>query len=392
VQDGEWVEYDLTGAVTSDGSYTFVLVTDSRDGTSVYSRELPTSAPQLILSVDEAAVPTTVSHTPVPPESTATTMPSPTQTRVATKTVTPTGVPTNTPVTAPPTRTATAVPATGESAVVLAAGDIASCGSTGDEATAALLAVEAGTVITLGDNVYESGTAAEFANCYAPSWGLVKARTRPAVGNHEYRTAGAAPYYDYFGSAAGSPSGGYYSYDVGSWHVIVLNSNCSAVGGCGAGSPQEMWLRADLAANTTSCTMAYWHHPLFSSGQHGNNPSIKPLYQALYDGNAELILTGHDHTYERFAPQDPDGQADAARGVRQFVVGTGGKNHYAIGTIKPNSQVRNTDTFGVLKLVLSPTGYSWQFLPVAGKTFTDSGSGTCHDATGPVAQASGPLA
>jgi acid phosphatase type 7 len=290
--------------------------------------------------------------------------------------------------TATPTRTPT--PNAGESAVVLAAGDIASCSSAGDEATAALLAAQSGDVITLGDNAYESGTSTEFATCYGPSWGLVKNRTHPAPGNHEYNTSGASGYYNYFGAAAGSASKGYYSYDLGSWHLIALNSNCSEVGGCGAGSAQEQWLRADLAAHPTACTLAYWHHPLYSSGEHGNNTDVKPLYQALYDGNADLVLVGHDHDYERFGPQDANGNADPNRGIREFVVGTGGRSHYAVQTVRPNSEVRNNDTFGVLRLVLSPTGYSWEFLPVAGKTFTDSGTARCHDGSGPIAQVTGP--
>jgi len=259
--------------------------------------------------------------------------------------------------------------------VFVGAGDIASCSSTGDEATATLLDGISGTVFTLGDNAYETGSVSEFSNCYNPSWGRHKTRTRPAPGNHDYGTAGAAGYYGYFGSAAGNPATGYYSYDLGEWHIIALNSNLAN----GTGSAQEQWLRADLAASTKSCTLAYWHHPRFSSGfEHGSDVSLQALWQALYDANADVILSGHDHDYERFAPQTPAGVADATRGIREFVVGTGGRSHYSLGTVQANSQVFNGTTYGLLKLTLSPGAYSWQFVPVSGGTFTDSGTGSCH--------------
>jgi acid phosphatase type 7 len=264
--------------------------------------------------------------------------------------------------------------------VLVGAGDIARCTSSGDEATANLLDSIPGTVYTLGDNAYESGTATEFANCYDPSWGRHKGRTRPSPGNHEYRTSGASGYFGYFGSAAGDPQKGYYSYDLGQWHVVVLNSNdlCRYVS-CAAGSAQAEWLRADLASNPAQCTLAYFHHPLFTSGNYSPGFSeVKPLWDVLYSGGAEVVLNGHDHLYERFAPQSPSGAPDPARGIREFVVGTGGASHYGISTVQPNSQVRNTGTFGVLKLTLHPTSYDWQFVPEAGKSFTDSGSTSCH--------------
>ena len=233
-------------------------------------------------------------------------------------------------------------------------------------------------MFTAGDNVYGSGTATEFANCYDPTWGRHKARTRPAPGNHEYSTAGATGYFGYFGAAAGDPSKGYYSYDLGAWHIVMLNSKCSAIGGCGAGSAQETWLRADLAAHPATCTAAIWHHPLFSSALHGNNSSVQALYQALYDYGADVVLNGHDHLYERFAPQNPSGGLDISRGVREFVVGMGGKDHYSWSSIKPNSEARNNTSWGVLKLTLRSGSYDWQFVPVAGQTFTDSGSDSCH--------------
>ena len=270
-------------------------------------------------------------------------------------------------------------------AVLVGAGDIASCNDSRDEATADLLDNIPGAVFTTGDNAYNSGTSAEFQNCYQPSWGRHKARTYPTPGNHEYYTAGASGYFDYFGAAAGDPAKGYYSYDQGEWHIISLNSQCGQVGGCGSTSPMVTWLKQDLAANPASCTVAYWHHPVFSSGaEHGNDPKMKPSWQALYAADADVILTGHAHNYERFAPQDANGTADPQRGIREFVVGTGGPTVHGFGTIQPNSEVRNAGTSGVLKLTLHPTSYDWEFVPVAGKTFTDTGSGQCHGLpTGP---------
>lgn len=263
-------------------------------------------------------------------------------------------------------------------AVLLAAGDIAKCGSSGDQATAAILAATQGAITTLGDDAYEQGPEEDFARCYAPAWGRFLDRTHPAPGNHEYLTSGAAGYFGYFGASAGPPGAGYYSFNLGAWHIIALNSNCNEIGGCGPGSPEERWLRADLAANPAQCTLAYWHHPRFSSGEHGDDTRTQELWQALYDGGAEIVLNGHDHDYERFAPQDPTGHADPARGIREFVAGTGGANHYEFGSVQPNSEVRNGDTFGILQLRLHPDGYDWQFLPEADKSFTDHGSGACH--------------
>ena len=263
--------------------------------------------------------------------------------------------------------------------LVLAAGDIASCTSSGDEETAGLLdARPTAVVVTLGDNVYDAGTVREFAGCYEPSWGRSRSRTRPSPGNHDYGTAGAAGYFGYFGAAAGDPATGYYSYDVGPWHLVSLNSNCSAVP-CRPGSAQERWLRADLAASESRCTLAYWHHPRFSSGRvHGSSDSVAPLWQALYDADADVVLAGHEHQYERFAPLDPDGNPDPARGIRSFVVGTGGRSRYPFGPPIAGSEVRDRSTFGVLALTLRADGYDWAFVPSGDGTFTDEGSGRCH--------------
>jgi hypothetical protein len=242
-------------------------------------------------------------------------------------------------------------------------------------------------VLDLGDNQYECGGYQAFLQSYDLSWGRVKPITHPAIGNHEYLTSGgtgcnssntgAAGYFKYFGSAAGDPGKGYYSFDIGTWHLIVLNTNCSNAGGCSATSPQGQWLESDLSSHSNSCVLAYWHIPLFSSGGRASANS-KPFWNALYNHNADVILDGHDHIYERFAPQTPSGTADPTRGIRQFTVGTGGSNHTSISSIAANSEVTNTDTFGVLELTLHPTSYDWKFVPEAGKTFTDSGTASCH--------------
>jgi hypothetical protein len=263
--------------------------------------------------------------------------------------------------------------------VLVGAGDIASCRSTGDEATAGLLAGIDGTVATFGDNAYPKGTDADFAECYEPSWGQFKARTLPSPGNHE--AVGSSGYFDYFGAAAGEPGKGYYSYDLGSWHVISLNSNCSSVvGGCDPGSPQEQWLKADLASHSNACTLAYWHHPRFSSGIHGDQSFVAPFWDDLYQAGAEVVLNGHEHLYERFAPLNPSGQTDPAQGILQLIVGTGGAEFTGFDTIKPTSEVRIAGTNGVLKMSLHPDGYDWQFVTAPDGTEADSGSGQCHGA------------
>jgi hypothetical protein len=264
-------------------------------------------------------------------------------------------------------------------AVLVGAGDIADCTDlSGAEATAELLEKIPGTVMAVGDLAYPDGSQENFV-CYDKTWGRVKARTRPAPGNHEFHAAGGTPYFEYFGAAAGDPQTGYYSYELGTWHVIVLNSECQDVGGCDAGSAEEKWLRADLAAHPAACTLAYWHKPLFSSGSaHGDDPEFRAFWQALYDANAEVVVNGHDHDYERFAPQTPAAAPDAKRGIREFVVGTGGKNQRPFVAPHANSEVRSAEGFGVLKLTLRAGSYDWQFLPEAGNTFTDSGSGSCH--------------
>jgi hypothetical protein len=272
---------------------------------------------------------------------------------------------------------------------LVGAGDIAGCDDlSGAIATAKLIDGIPGTVFAAGDLVYEQGTFAEFRNCYEPTWGKFKNRTRPAAGNHDYNGAGATGYFRYWGKHAGEPKKGYYSYDLGAWHVLVLNTNCyvKELSGCGEGSAEETWLRQDLAAHPNACIVAYGHHALFSSGwlaQHARHPELRALWQDLYAAHADLVLAGHEHSYERFAPQDPDGNADREHGIREIVVGTGGRSHTPLSFPQPNSEVRNFDTFGVLKLTLWPGKFTWEFVPEAGKVFRDSGEGTCHSAVEP---------
>jgi hypothetical protein len=271
-------------------------------------------------------------------------------------------------------------PAASEDPVLLAAGDVATCQNlTGAKATAAILeAHREATIAVLGDLAYGDGTSREFTDCYGTTWGRFKDRTRPSPGNHDYHTLHAEAYYAYFGPVS-APGKGYYSFDLGTWHVLSLNSNCSDIGGCGEGSPEEQWVKADLAAHRGSCILAFWHHPLFSSGvkpAHALHPEMVPIWEDLYSAHTAVVLNGHEHNYERFALQDPKGAPDP-KGIREFVVGVGGKDFDPLGTPRPNSEVRNSDTFGVLKVTLHKGGYDWEFLPVEGGAFHDQGQGTC---------------
>jgi hypothetical protein len=352
------------------------------------------------------------------PKPTSTTTPAPTATFTPMPVTTPvrsTSTPTNTLVPPPSTPTATPVPPTATTTsvptatptssgssdpVVMAAGDIAcdrgdpaynSGNGTGTACMQLATSNELSTavaVLPLGDDQYNSGTLSAFDTVYDPTWGRYKANTYPASGNHEYETSGAAGYYSYFGRAA-SPQDthctanckGYYSYNLGAWHLIALNSECAQVGGCNAGSPQERWLKADLAAHSNLCTLAYWHRPLFTSGISLGDSDMHDVWEDLYNAHADLVLNGHDHIYERFAPQDPSGTADPTNGITEIIVGTGGADHESFVSTAANSVVRDNTTFGVLKLTLLPTSFAWQFLPeTAGGngTFTDSGSQACH--------------
>lgn len=368
---GSWVDIPLTSRVVAGTPLGLWVATTGAQAIAVGARE-GARPPELVLSVAGTPEPVPSGAVPTAPSATAPSATPPPTTAPAT--------------TAPPA----SAPAAAE-VVVAAAGDIACAPSSGkfndgegtptncrQKATADLMLGIAGldAVLALGDIQYDTGELSAYHGSYDRSWGRLKSITYPAVGNHEYLTRDAAGYFTYFGSRAGDPSTGYYSVDLGAWHVVALNSNCSKVGGCGEGSPQLEWLRADLAAHPRACTLAFWHHPLFSSGQHGDNPGVAPLWEALDAAGAELVLAGHDHDYERFAPQDARGNADP-RGMRQFVVGTGGKNHYRVGDLQPNSEAHSDDTYGVLRLTLRADGYDWAFLPEPGKVFTDSGSGTC---------------
>jgi len=321
-----WVEYNVTSLVNAEGTFSFVLGADSTDGITFSSRQ-GSQPPQLVITLIS-----NVTLTPTP--------------------------------TLTPTSTLSA-----DDAIFVGAGDIASCNNNNDELTAQLLDGIPGTVFTTGDNVYDSGTFTQFTDCYDPTWGRHKVRTEPVPGNHEYVTSGAAGYFQYFNNVSS-----YYAYNLGTWRIYALNSEIDV----SASSEQVKWLQADLAANPKQCVLAYWHKPRWSSGKnHGGAEAYQTLWQIFYEAGAELVLNGHEHNYERFTPMNAAGQADPL-GLREFVVGTGGRNHYEFGTIVANSEVRDNTSFGVLKLTLRPTGYDWQFIPAAGSTFTDSGSTDCH--------------
>lgn len=261
--------------------------------------------------------------------------------------------------------------------VVLAAGDLADCGETTDDLVAEVVDIHGGTIVTLGDNAYPSGRQEDFRECYEPTFGRHRWRTRPSLGNHDYQTEGAAPYFSYFGPAAGNPDRGYYGYELGPhWYAIALNSNCDHVeGGCEAGSRQVRWLERVLVENVDRNILAYWHHPVFSTGDHGGSSHGQVFFERLYEAGADLVLVSHDHDYERFTRLDPAGRPDKARGIRQFVVGTGGTSlrEFASPATAP-TEARDASSHGLLRLELARTGYRWEFLPAEGSTFTDQGS------------------
>lgn len=248
--------------------------------------------------------------------------------------------------------------------------------------TAAVIAkIAPDALLPLGDAQYDTGELGQYDASYALSWGSYLPSTYPAPGNHDYMSSMTARgYFAYFGAHAvpsGASKAGYYSYDLGAWHMISLNSNCTYVH-CAQGSPQYQWLKNDLTTNTSACTLAYWHQPRYSSGPHGNDTEVQPFWNLLYQHGADVVLNGHDHIYERFSPQNAAGAKDATFGLREFVVGTGGAEHYWIDQVKAHSVIRNANTFGVLKMALHADGYGWSFMPVVGGTFTDAGTGVCH--------------
>jgi|SRR5882672_926154 len=287
-----------------------------------------------------------------------------------------------------PTHAAQAIAplADGKPFVLVGAGDIASCKVLeGAEQTAKLIESIPGEVFAAGDLAYEKGTAEEFRDCYDKTWGKFKDRTHPSPGNHEFGSKEGSAYFDYWGVLAGPRGKGYYSFDLGVWHIVSLNTNCPqmSANGCSVGSEEESWLKKDLAAHRNSCIIAFGHHALYSSGvfkNHALHPELRPLWQALYDAHADLVLNGHEHSYERFAPQDPNSNADPKNGIREIVAGTGGRSHDPLGFPITNSEKRNAESFGVLKLTLWPGRYSWEFIPTdAVKGFRDSGVGVCHN-------------
>jgi len=255
--------------------------------------------------------------------------------------------------------------------MLVGAGDIADCGP-GAALTAALLDRLDGTVFTAGDNAYPAGARADYQNCYEPTWGRHRSRTRPAPGNHDYTTPYASAYFEYYGANAGPFGLGYYSYTLGAWHVISLNSEIDV----STGSAQLQWLRADIAANPARCTAVYWHRPLYSNGNHGGDPRMQDLWRTIYDLDVDLAIAAHDHVYQRFAPQDASGRIDWARGIRQFVVGTGGARAYPIRSISANSEAA-ASVLGVVAFTLESERYSWRFVGVD-NTFHDEGSAACH--------------
>jgi len=257
--------------------------------------------------------------------------------------------------------------------VFVGAGDIARCDSAATEATAKLLDRTPGFVYLLGDNAYPSGTPENYANCFGPTWGRHRSRTYPTPGNHDWDVSAGAPYFAYFGAAAGPAGLGYYSFDLGGWHILSLNSNVAAQ----VGSPQYEWARNDVARNASACTLAMWHHPRFSSGRHGDNLQMNDIWRLLQVARAEVVLSGHDHHYERFAPQNADGRADP-QGLRQFVAGTGGAELRPPLRVEANSEVLDGETNGVLQLTLHANSYDWEFVPIDGQSFRDFGSGSCR--------------
>jgi len=283
-------------------------------------------------------------------------------------------------MTAQPSQIALSAKEADSAQTVIAAGDIGECRSGGyvgtpAEATALLVDSIPGTVLALGDLVYPNGRAAEFKRCYEPTWGRFKKRTRPVPGNHEYNTPGAEPYFAYWGERAGPRGGGFYSFDLGAWHIVALNSNIVT---SALGKTQEVWLKADLVAHRTKCALAFFHHPRFTSGWHGNNDKLKDLWDILYDAGVDVALSGHDHDYERLAPMGKEGELDADRGIRQFVAGTGGAMLGPFPYPHPQSEVKDSSAFGVLKLTLREREYEWAFMAAPDGTVLDHGKAACH--------------
>jgi hypothetical protein len=345
-----WKALDVTPLVTGNGALAFALTTASETNLPLATKEGgAATAPQLVVETSGSSTDTTT---------TSTTTTSPTTTTTTTTTT---------------STTTTTTTSSGSDPVIAVAGDIAGSGS-GDSATASVLDSVAPTaVLTAGDNAYPDGKLSEFNAYYDPTWGRHKSRTYPTPGNHEYLTSGASGYFHYFGARAGPSAKGWYSYNLGAWHLIALNSEVAH----GATSEQVTWLKSDLANTGAKCVLAYWHKPRFSAGDYSDDSRFQPFWDALYAANADVVVNGHDHNYQRYAPLTPSGARDDARGLREFVVGTGGRSHYGLRS-DSRREAADSTSYGVLKLTLRATSYEWRFLPEAGKTFTDSGTGTCH--------------
>jgi len=371
ISSNTWTSVNVTSYITGNGTYNLGLTTSGSTALSLASRESGSNAPQLIIQTQGGTAPT-ATRTP-----TSAGNPTQTPTRTPTSASNPTQTPTRTPTsasnptqTATRTRTPTSTPTSSSGSVILVgAGDISTCSNNGDETTAKLLDGISGTVFTVGDNAYDSGTYTEYINCYDPTWGRHKSRTKPSPGNHDYQTSGAAGYFQYFNNISS-----YYAYNLGAWRIYSLSSEIDV----SASGAQATWLQSDLAANPKQCVLAYWHRPRWSSGStHGSTSGMQAIWQILYNAGADVVISAHEHNYERFAQMNATGST-VSQGLREFVVGTGGASHYGFGSALSSSEVRNSSTSGVLKLTLSSSGYSWQFVPVAGSTFTDSGSSNCH--------------
>jgi hypothetical protein len=366
--EGSVVEADISAAVDGNGIVEIFLTTESDDSSEFGSAD-SSSPPRLAVAWNGVTL-----VSPPPEASAPTTTPDDSEE----------------PDESEPPATGGSLPITteeleltGDHAVLVGAGDIADCDNDGAETTATLVeGVIAddpdALVFTAGDNAYENGTVDEFAECFHPTWGRFKEAIRPSIGNHDLSSDDSPGYFSYFGATAGDPEEGFYSYEAGSWLVVVLNTLCGSAGGCELESPQGQWLAELLDSSDHVCTLAVYHHPMFSSGEHGGEDDARDLFDLLYAANADVVINGHDHNYERFAPQDPDGDLDLARGIRQFVVGTGGKGADPIPGVEPNSEVRIAGTLGILQLKLYDVGYEWEFIPEPGSNQGDVGANSCH--------------
>ncbi|MGN6524266.1 MAG: CBM96 family carbohydrate-binding protein, partial [Actinomycetes bacterium] len=379
-----WTAVDVTGALTGNGTVNLAL-TDARTSVDKFGSRESLQPPRLVITTISGSTSPATS----PPTSTTTAPTSSTSSPAATATTsssTPSSTSSSTPSSAPSGPT------------IVAAGDIACTSGKATSATACqqlatsnlAMQLKPDALLPLGDDQYEYGTLSDFQTMYGPTWGRMNSIARPIPGNHEYgyvgstiQPTGGEGYFTYFGDRSHPLDPGctinctsWYSYDIGSWHVVALDSQCGVIGGCNPGNPEYQWLLSDLNAHPAKCTLAYWHIPLYASS-HDRQPDMQSIYSLLYSKGADVVLTGHAHYYERFAPQNASGVADPAKGVREFVVGTGGRSFFNLGTTQANSEFRLASTFGVLQMTLSDGSYSWNFVTAGGAT-ADSGTTACH--------------